>query len=79
MKKKIVILAGALLLAAASFAVVSSQTNNSVNSLLVQNVEALAQNEGDINFDCPTGCYWTSGPGCLCYDWYPGIMPGPWN
>lgn len=72
MKKKIITIAaiGSFVLLTAVYSIFSTEKNQ-VNSLMLENIEALAFGEGeDINPDCPNGCLSKSGNGCWCYTWH---------
>ncbi len=77
MKKKIITIAaiGSLVLFTAAYTFFSTEKNQ-VNSLMLENIEALAQSE--INPDCPNGCIKGSG-GCYCFTSYPQYKEYNWG
>ncbi len=76
MKKKIIAIAaiGSLVLLTAAYSIFSTEKNQ-VNSLMLENIEALAQSE--INPDCPNGCLTTPGL-CWCHFTHP-YKEATWN
>ena len=69
MKKKLItiVAVGCFALLTAAYTFFSTETNQA-NSLMLENIEALAQSE--INPDCPNGCLTESGY-CFCFRPYP--------
>ena len=55
---------------AAGYSVYASQQNAEMSDLALDNVEALANDEGGGMLDCPNGCLDKTGH-CFCYGYHP--------
>ncbi len=78
MKKKIITIAAiaSIALLTAAYSIFSTEKNQ-VSSLMLENIEALAQSE-EINPLCPNGCI-DGSDGCYCYRYYQEYSEYHWK
>ena len=78
MKKQIIkLLAVVAVVAIAGWNYMNSENDVQMSDLTVDNIEALADGEGDVNPDCPNGCV-SGGGGCFCHVNYPQYKEASW-